>query len=162
MATITDLQNYAAQMANTYGINPAVFAWQIGQESGWNPNAQNGNATGIAQFMPATAKQYGVNPNDPYSSIAGAAKYDSVLLAQNGGDYTKALTSYGTLAGVPQSVKDAFNSVLGGSGVTGSPTSTGGASSSFGGSTIDSWFTRGAIALLALIILAGAIYTYKG
>lgn len=48
------------------GISTDVLAAQIQQESGWNPNAQSpAGAQGIAQFMPGTAAQYGLDPFDP-------------------------------------------------------------------------------------------------
>ena len=66
MASLSDLESYATQEAEAAGIPTNLFLWQIGQESSWNPNAQNGNASGIAQFMPGTAAEYGVNTSDPY------------------------------------------------------------------------------------------------
>lgn len=41
-------------------------------------------ATGIAQFMPATAAEWGVNPLDPISSIVGAGRYLTWLHGQTG------------------------------------------------------------------------------
>lgn len=115
------LQSFAATMAGQYGIDPTIFKWQIGQESGWNPNAHNVDpntgipANGIAQFQPTTAAQYGVNTSDPYSSIEGAAKFDSTLLGKNGGDYLGMLKSYGTLnSGVPSSIWDKAKALIAG------------------------------------------------
>ena len=65
-------------------------------ESGSNmypPNSSKG-AIGAFQFMPATAKQYGVNPSDPVSSANGAARYFHDLDMKYGGDITKALAAY--------------------------------------------------------------------
>jgi soluble lytic murein transglycosylase-like protein len=42
-------------------------------------------AVGLMQFMPATAKEFGVNPLDPESSIQGAAKLDRALQGQFAG-----------------------------------------------------------------------------
>ena len=92
-----DLVNYAQGVAQQYGIDPSIFVAQIGQESGFNPNARNGKAVGIGQFMPGTAAQFGIDPTDPYASLRAAAQYDSQLLAKNGGDYIGMLQSYGTL-----------------------------------------------------------------
>lgn len=169
MATLQDLQNYANQQAGIYGLNPSIFSWQINQESSWNPNAKNGNASGIAQFMPATAQQYGVNTSDPYSSINGAARYMQSLLAKFGGNYTKALTSYGTLANAPSSVLNSYNSMMAGqnTGVTGNLASGSMSGSNASGSAptgipASGFFTRVAIGLLAIVVIGGAIYTYKG
>lgn len=87
----------ALQYAGAAGINPQFFVAQIGQESAFNPLAQNGNATGIAQFMPTTATQFGVNPTDPVSSLQGAAQYDAQLLQQCNGDYLCVAQKYGTI-----------------------------------------------------------------
>ena len=136
-----DYQSYAYQQAIAYGINPQVFEAQIGQESSWNPSAQNGNASGIAQFMPATAQQYGVDTSDPYSSIQGAAAYDSDLLKSNGGNYTQMLQSYGTLsgsAGQGSSVWQKFQQLISNAGLSGSQqaaSGNGGSSSSSSSST---------------------------
>jgi len=44
------------------------------QESAYDPEAlSSAGAIGIAQFMPETAADVGVDPYDPFSSIAGAA-----------------------------------------------------------------------------------------
>lgn len=113
MSLLTDLQSYATQVATQFGIPPSLFLWQINQESGFNPNAQNGAATGIAQFMPATAAQYGVNPSDPYSSLLGAAHYDSDLYNQYG-SYQGMLAHYGTAytADSPASVNTAATNAI--------------------------------------------------
>lgn len=87
----------AGSIAQNHGINPSVFQAIIGSESGFNPSATNGDAVGIAQFMPSTAQQYGVNRYDPTSSLAGAATYYGNLLQQCNGDYICASTKYGTL-----------------------------------------------------------------
>lgn len=48
----------------------------IETESGFNPTARSPKgALGIAQFMPATAKELGVDPLDPLQAIPGSAKY---------------------------------------------------------------------------------------
>lgn len=87
----------AVDAANQYGIPVPLFIAQIGQESGFNPGAQNGNATGIAQFMPGTARDLGVNPSDPTSALFGAAQYDSQLYSKLG-SYTGTMQAYGTTA----------------------------------------------------------------
>ena len=81
--------------ASAYGFPANVLAAQGFVESSYNPNAYNpSGATGIAQFMPSTAAQYGVNPANPVSSIYGQAQYDANLLAQNGGNLSAALEQY--------------------------------------------------------------------
>lgn len=93
----------AAGDAAKHGVDPNFFTAQIGGESGFNPAARNPqpvhgeHATGIAQFLPSTARQYGVDPLNPVSALDGAATYDADLLKRAGGDYVKAAQLYGTL-----------------------------------------------------------------
>ncbi|HLW02834.1 MAG TPA: transglycosylase SLT domain-containing protein [Ktedonobacterales bacterium] len=74
-------QQYADYIVNTiaprYHLEAAVLLWQVNQESGFNPDAYSpAGAIGIAQFMPATAAAYGINPWDPWQSLDGMARYD--------------------------------------------------------------------------------------
>lgn len=112
---------YARQMATEYGINPDVFVRQMHQESGFNPSAKSGaGAYGIAQFMPATAKEWGVDRNDPFSSLRGAARFMAHNLKVNGGSYEKALAAYNAGQGNVkrwQNIKETrnyVNTILGG------------------------------------------------
>lgn len=87
----------AERAAKKYGIDKRVFLNQINAESGFNPNAGSpAGAKGIAQFMPATAKQYHVNLGDGRvtDDLEGAARYMRDALKQTGGDYKKALSIY--------------------------------------------------------------------
>lgn len=84
-----------ASAASGSGIDGGMLTRQIGAESGFDPNAVSSKgATGIAQFMPGTAKQYGVDPTDPNSSIDGAARYDADLLKKYNGNNGLALAAY--------------------------------------------------------------------
>src|SRR2546423_8933818 len=84
----------AAAAAQRYGIPVDIFLRQIGQESGFNPNARSpAGAQGIAQFMPATARGMGVNPNDPRSSLFGAARMDAQNLHRYG-NWRDTLSAY--------------------------------------------------------------------
>ena len=84
----------AAAKAN--GLDPALLAGLIKQESNFNPNAGSGaGARGLTQLMPATAAGLGVsNVLDPVQSINGGAKYLKQQLDAFGGDVTKALAAY--------------------------------------------------------------------
>lgn len=78
-----------------YGVPAELLARQGQAESGFNPNAKSpAGAMGIAQFMPATAKEYGVNPSDPASSIDGQARYMARYTREFGGDVAAALVAY--------------------------------------------------------------------
>jgi soluble lytic murein transglycosylase-like protein len=92
----------AAAQAN--GLDPALLAGLIKQESGFNPHAGSGaGAQGLTQLMPATARGLGVtNPFDPAQSIMGGAKYLKQQLDAFGGDVTKALAAYNAGPGAVQ------------------------------------------------------------
>jgi soluble lytic murein transglycosylase-like protein len=92
----------AAAQAN--GIDPALLAGLIKQESGFNAHAGSGaGAQGLTQLMPATARGLGVsNPFDPVQSIMGGAKYLKQQLDAFGGDVTKALAAYNAGPGAVQ------------------------------------------------------------
>lgn len=84
-----------ASAADQYGLDPSLLTRQLGRESSFNPNAKSSaGAEGIAQFMPATAKRYGVDVADASSSITGAAHYDADLLKKFGGNEGLALAGY--------------------------------------------------------------------
>jgi hypothetical protein len=71
----TDFRQVARQKAQKYGLLPEVFERQIEAESGFNPQARSyAGARGIAQIMPATARGWGVNPDDPVAALDAAAK----------------------------------------------------------------------------------------
>ena len=77
------------------GVPVSVLREMARKESSFNPNATNpSGAQGLFQFMPATAKQYGVNVSDPNSSALGAATYIKQLQSQFGGSLSNALAAY--------------------------------------------------------------------
>jgi soluble lytic murein transglycosylase-like protein len=66
----------AKAIAKRHGIPQALFLALIQQESAWNKNARSSaGAIGLAQLMPGTAKDLGVNPNDPLQNMEGGARY---------------------------------------------------------------------------------------
>lgn len=103
-AEIADYKAFAAQMETAYNIPTGLLTWQIGAESSWNPAAKNplpgSTATGLGQFTAATAQWRGVDVNDPYDSIQGAASYMAYLRDKTG-SWLGALESYGTTKGNP-------------------------------------------------------------
>jgi soluble lytic murein transglycosylase-like protein len=82
-----------------YGIPHNLLARVLYQESRYRPDIISGElrssagAVGIAQFMPATAAQFGIDPRDPFASIDAAGKYLSQLYAQFG-SWSLALAAY--------------------------------------------------------------------
>ncbi len=78
-----------------WGLNApiAVFAGQIEQESGWNPDARSPFANGLAQFTPPTSewisKQYSDlstnRPFEPQWALRALTRYDKFLYDRQGG-----------------------------------------------------------------------------
>lgn len=84
-----------AQLAAKYDISPALLEALVWQESRWNTGAVSPvGARGLAQLMPGTARQMGVNPNDPHANLEGGARYLRMQLDAFGGDVEKALAAY--------------------------------------------------------------------
>jgi hypothetical protein len=70
-----------------YGVDPNFLTRLFYQENHFRPSGtSSAGAQGFAQFMPATAERYGVNVDDPYSSIRGAAHYLGDLSQRYGGN----------------------------------------------------------------------------
>lgn len=97
------VEKFAPQInaaAQKYGVDPGLLGAQLWQESRGDISAQGPETStgdrsiGIAQFQPATARQYGVDPTDANSSIDGQAHYMSDLLKKYDGDTQKALAAY--------------------------------------------------------------------
>jgi soluble lytic murein transglycosylase-like protein len=81
--------------AQEYGVDADVLRAMAYAESRFNPDAVSPKgAVDVMQFMPATAKQMGINPKDPVESIFGGAAYLAQILEQHGGDYEKAVAGY--------------------------------------------------------------------
>jgi soluble lytic murein transglycosylase-like protein len=90
--------------ATKNGVDPALLAGLVKQESGFNPNAGSGaGARGLTQLMPGTASGLGVtNILDPIQNLNGGAKYLKQQLDAFGGDVTKALAAYNAGPGAVQ------------------------------------------------------------
>jgi Transglycosylase SLT domain len=79
----------------TGGITPALLASVEWEESrGKDVTNRSSGAAGYFQFMPGTARQYGVNPHNEQSSMDGARRYLGDLKKQFDGDTEKALAAY--------------------------------------------------------------------
>jgi soluble lytic murein transglycosylase-like protein len=82
-----------------YGLPENLLARLLYQESRYRPDIISGDrvssagAIGIAQFMPSTARDLGIDPLDPGQAIAGAAKYLRQLY-DKAGSWGDALAAY--------------------------------------------------------------------
>ncbi|MFD1394393.1 transglycosylase SLT domain-containing protein [Kroppenstedtia eburnea] len=84
------------EAANRYGINPAIIAAIVKQESNFDPKAgSEKGAQGLMQLMPETAAELGVkDPLDPEQNIMGGTKYLASLLERYDGNLRLALAAY--------------------------------------------------------------------
>lgn len=89
---------YAAalnEVSQAYDISPRLLEALIWQESRWNQGAvSRAGAIGLAQLMPSTARELGVDPRDPLQNMAGGARYLRQQLNRFNGDVEKALAAY--------------------------------------------------------------------
>ena len=84
-----------AVLAERYDLSPALLDAVVWQESRWNPRAVSpAGARGLAQLMPATGRQLGVDWRDPLANLEGGARYLRQQLDRFGGDVEKALAAY--------------------------------------------------------------------
>lgn len=100
-----NLAAHVDAMAEKYGV-PASHAraiFQIESSGGKNMGRSRAGARGPMQLMPATAKELGVNIDDPFENIEGGVKYYSRLLKRFG-DPILAVAAYN--AG-PRNVREA-------------------------------------------------------
>ena len=103
-----NLHEMADEMAERYGLDPAIFRKQIETESGFQESSVSPvGARGLGQVMPATARDpgYGVTPlpadliDDPEENLRFAAEYMRAMLDKYDGDYSLALSAYNAGAG---------------------------------------------------------------
>jgi len=82
--------------ASRWNVSAAVLAAQLMAESNFNPRAVSpAGALGIAQFIPSTARAYGLaDPFDPVAAIDAQAHLMADLLEQFDGSVPLALAAY--------------------------------------------------------------------
>jgi len=106
-STISGPVPYLAEItaaAHKYGIDPALLAGVVKQESNFNPKAQSPvGAKGLTQLMDATARGLGVTDSfDPQQSLDGGARFLAGLLKQFHGDESLAVAAYNAGPGAVQ------------------------------------------------------------
>ncbi len=87
---MADFKQLIADAVKKYNLPPEwadIGHRQMMAESGGNPTAVSpAGAQGLMQFMPKTAKGYGLqNPNDPVQSVDAWARMTADLINQTGG-----------------------------------------------------------------------------
>lgn len=101
---------HIAMLARKYDISPTLLEAVVWQESRWQTNARSSaGAHGLAQLMPGTAREMGVDIANPLSNLEGGARYLKIQLDRFDGDIEKALAAYNagpsrvlSAGGVPQ------------------------------------------------------------
>ncbi|RPF71046.1 lytic transglycosylase domain-containing protein [Aurantiacibacter spongiae] len=84
-----------AELAARFDLSPALIEALVWQESRWRADAVSPvGAVGLAQLMPGTARELGVNPRDPFANLEGGARYLREQLDRFDGDIERALAAY--------------------------------------------------------------------
>jgi soluble lytic murein transglycosylase-like protein len=109
-----------------HGLPRNLLARLLWQECRYRPEIISGavqspaGALGIAQFMPATAAEMGIDPLNPYEAIPAAARYLARLYARFG-SWDQALAAYNWgqgnvarkgLAAAPLETRNYFGQIL--------------------------------------------------
>ncbi len=92
----------ARQAARKNGVPEDLFLRLVNQESRFNPKAlSHKGAIGLAQLMPGTARQLGVDPHDPQQNLDGGARYLKMQYRKFG-SWRLALAAYNAGPGAVQ------------------------------------------------------------
>ncbi len=88
-------QAKVAELAARFDLSPALIEALVWQESRWRSGAVSPvGARGLAQLMPGTARELGVNANDPFANLEGGARYLRAQMDRFDGNVEKALAAY--------------------------------------------------------------------
>jgi soluble lytic murein transglycosylase-like protein len=84
-----------AELARRFDLSASLIEALVWQESRWRADAvSHAGARGLAQLMPGTARELGVNPDDPFANLEGGARYLREQLDRFDGDLERALAAY--------------------------------------------------------------------
>lgn len=136
------------RVAREEGLDENQFLALVYQESRFNPCAKSGaGAMGLAQLMPGTAAELGVDPYDIEQNLRGGARYFRQQLRQFNGDVALALAAYNAgpgsvrrFGGIPpfretqgyvQTITQRWLPAFGGADKSGIPLNYGGGSAGF-------------------------------
>ncbi|WEZ86048.1 lytic transglycosylase domain-containing protein (plasmid) [Rhizobium sp. 32-5/1] len=96
----SEISGLVRRVAREEGVNENEFLALVYQESRFNPCAKSGmGATGLAQLMPGTATELGVNENNIEENLRGGARYYKRQLRRYSGNVALALAAYNSGAG---------------------------------------------------------------
>ncbi|MFA6219061.1 MAG: lytic transglycosylase domain-containing protein [Erythrobacter sp.] len=88
-------QAKVAELSARFDLSPALIEALVWQESRWRATAVSPvGARGLAQLMPGTARELGVDPSDPFANLEGGARYLREQLDRFDGDLERALAAY--------------------------------------------------------------------
>lgn len=91
-------QTYRAkvmELSARFDLSPTLIEALVWQESRWRQGAVSPKgAQGLAQLMPGTARELGVDPSDPFANLEGGARYLRQQIDRFDGDLEKALAAY--------------------------------------------------------------------
>jgi soluble lytic murein transglycosylase-like protein len=83
------------ELSARFDLSPTLIEALVWQESRWRHGAVSPKgAQGLAQLMPGTARELGVDPSDPFANLEGGARYLRQQIDRFDGDLEKALAAY--------------------------------------------------------------------
>ncbi|MEO1921379.1 MAG: lytic transglycosylase domain-containing protein [Sphingomonadaceae bacterium] len=86
---------HVAGLAIRYQLSPSLIDALVWQESRWRHEAVSPvGARGLAQLMPGTARDMGVDIHDPFQNLEGGARYLRIQLNRFEGNLALALAAY--------------------------------------------------------------------
>jgi len=158
-----EISGLVRRIARDEGIDENQFLALVYQESRFNPCAKSAaGATGLAQLMPATAAQLGVDENNIEQNLRGGARYYKQQLDRYGGNVSLALAAYNSgpgnvnrYGGIPPfketqgyvaSITQDWLPAFGGSDKSGIPVNFGGGGTAYAGLRTSTLHAMGTIA----------------